>query len=574
MRFWFVLLLLLFIYRSSYSQNISGPGAVTAKPGSIQANINHLNDVAYDIYLVSPDSARNMAEKALLQSEKIKYAVGIATSYFNIGVIYWSKSYYPIALFYQNMALANAPASNPHLISAIYANIGRIYADLKDYKKSFYNLDKAQAFAGSDGNYLDEAIGEKAYVYLKLGAYDKAIQQSELALKIDQSVNENMGAAILYSRLGTLYLLKKDYTRALAYDDTAYNESIKLHMNRLRAGMYLEYATIDNDQHKYEDAISFSKKSVTLYDSVGVIAGLINGYKELIKSYEAKNDLKQALIFERKYSKVQDSLNTVDKDKSTELIQNYFALNERLNDLALAEKKNQDNKVRIKVQDNIINILVFSLLIVVTALSITYYYYQQKKILSKKLQEQHKALLEQKELIEAQTINLEAVNNLKDKILTVVGHDLRTPIANLHITTALFENDDLTTDEVHRLMKDINPLIKGAELTLSNLLDWAGSHLKGRSVELTHVDIFLSGVEMEQTFKHILEQKNIQFINRAVPGQLVLADENHIKVILRNLISNAMKFTDNNGCVSLSTIVEADKLTIMVQDNGMGMSHK
>jgi signal transduction histidine kinase len=121
-------------------------------------------------------------------------------------------------------------------------------------------------------------------------------------------------------------------------------------------------------------------------------------------------------------------------------------------------------------------------------------------------------------------------------------------------------------------MKDINPLVKSAELTLSNLMDWAGSHIKGRSVNSSRLDIFLLGVEMEQTFNHALQRKNIEFINQANAGQSVLADENHIKVVLRNLISNAIKFTDTKGCIKLTSLYKENKVIISIQDNGKGMS--
>ena len=156
--------------------------------------------------------------------------------------------------------------------------------------------------------------------------------------------------------------------------------------------------------------------------------------------------------------------------------------------------------------------------------------------------------------------------------MAVIGHDLRTPIANLHNILELFEGDYLTAEEVHVLMKDISPIVKGTELTLSNLLDWAGSQIKGRAVTTSKIDIFLLGAEMEQTFRHLLKQKQIRFINTAKPGQLVLADENNIKIILRNLISNAIKFTGNEGQITLAANTDADKLTISIEDTGIGMT--
>jgi signal transduction histidine kinase len=193
-------------------------------------------------------------------------------------------------------------------------------------------------------------------------------------------------------------------------------------------------------------------------------------------------------------------------------------------------------------------------------------------MLSGKLQQQHKELLDQKQLIETQAVNLQSVNNIKDKLLAIIGHDLRTPVANLSNIVEMFEGGYLTPQEVHGLMKDINPIVKGAELTLTNLVEWAGSQIKGRSTQSTSVDIFLLGVEMEQTFVHALQMKDLEFINHAYPGQGVTADENHLKVILRNLISNAIKFTGKNGTITLSTVIENNEIVVSVNDSGKGMT--
>jgi signal transduction histidine kinase len=570
MKIGFGFILLLLIHTSSFAKKTVAKPAEPQK--SLQAAIDSENQVVYNIFLKSPDSARDIAEHALLLSEKIKYTHGIAQGYYNIGTIYWSQSYYPVALFYMNTALSNASKSDKMLLSDIYSGMGRVYADLGNYKKAMYNLDKCERYAGDDKTRLGEAYSEKSYVYLKLHNYDKALNAAKVSLKLNQDAGEFQGAAIIYSRLGSIYLAKNDYTRALAYDDTAYRNSAILKMNRLRAGMYLEYANLNNQFKKYDAAIGFAKKGVALYDSIGVMTGLANSYKAMIAAYEAKKDLKNALYYEKKYNHTEDSLNTVDKLKSTQLIQNYFALNARLNRMAEVEKKNEENKSKIEFQHTTINILVLSLVVVVVVLSVTYYYYEQKKLLSNKLKQQHVELSAQKALIETQAANLETVNKLKDKMMAVVGHDLRTPIANLHSILELFEGDYLTPEEVHVLMKDVSPIVKGTELTLSNLLDWAGSQIKGHSVDTSKIDMFLLGAEMEQTFRHLLKQKRLNFTNMAKPGQLVYADENHIKVILRNLMSNAIKFTGNEGKITLVTTTECDKLIISIEDTGMGMT--
>jgi signal transduction histidine kinase len=314
------------------------------------------------------------------------------------------------------------------------------------------------------------------------------------------------------------------------------------------------------------------QKSTELADSIGVIDALSSAYTVLVNGYEQRGDLKHAIIYQKKYIGTKDSLSKFYKTKNTELLQDYFALNTRLNAIAAFERNTREIKGRVKSQRWIIILLTFSLLVVIAVLSITYYYYKQKKHLNDQLKIKNEALLEHKRLIEIQTENLQSISKIKDKLLAVIGHDLRTPLANLRNILELFDTDFISADEVHWLMKDLNPQVKSAELTLSNLMDWVSSHIKGRNINSSRLDIFLLGVEMEQTFSYALQRKNIEFLNQATAGQSVLVDENHIKVVLRNLISNAIKFTDTKGCIKLNSIYKDNRVIISVQDNGKGMS--
>jgi signal transduction histidine kinase len=567
-----VLVLALMIQRETFVHAAIIPSSSKVTVSSEQRNIDHLNDIAFSIYLQAPDSARVIAEKALLLAEQSKYKEGIGRSFLNIGHVYWSQSYYPIALLYLNKALINLPRNKPLLIADCYEITGRTYAELGNYSAAFNCFDKAEQLAGGDPGRLAEIHTEISYAFFRLKKYDRAIEETNRALLLNKITRDKNNEAILYGRLGSIYLKKGDYKAALAYADTTCIMSLAIHNNRLRAITYRDYALVYNKLHDFDKAIVYAEKSAALADSIGVVDALSSAYRSMISSYEQKNDLKQALAYQKKYISIQDSLNQFNKAKNTELIQAYFELNTRLSNIESFERNAQEIRAKVSNQRLIIISLILSLIVVIGILSVTYYYYTQKKQLNDQLRAKHEALLGHKQLIEAQTANLQTISTIKDKLLAVIGHDLRTPLANLRNIVELFEADYIPADEVHWLMKDINPLVKGAELTLSNLMDWAGSHIKGRSIHSSRLDIYLLGVEMEQTFNHALQRKNIEFVNQACAGLSVLADENHIKVVLRNLISNAIKFTDTKGCIKLNSIHKENKVIISIQDNGKGMS--
>lgn len=504
MKIFFGLVFLLLMQREAFAQAGLQSSSSADNGELVHKAIDHLNDVAFSIYLESPDSARAIAEKALLLAEKSEYKEGIGRSFLNIGHVYWSQSYYPIALVFLNKALINLPKDKPLLVSDCYGVIGRTYADLGHYKEAFNSLNRSELFAGNDPGMLAEIHSERSYVYMLTKDYERAIKEANLSLRLNKIVKDKNNTAVIYGRLSGIYRNKKEYKAALAYSDTAYSMSLAIHNNRLRSKTYIEYAAIYNQLHNFDKAITYAKKGAELAGSIGVIDALSAAYNEMINSYVRQNDLKNALAYQNKYIVLKDSLSKFYKAKNTDLIQNYFMLETRLDSISDFERNAKEIKDKMKLQRLIIISLSLSLLVVIAVLSITWYYYKQKTELNIQLQAKHKALLEHKQLIEAQTENLQTISKIKDKLLAVIGHDLRTPLANLRNIVEMFEADYIPADEIHWLMKDINPLVKSAELTLSNLMDWAGNHIRGRSINSSRLDIFLLGVEMERVLAVIL----------------------------------------------------------------------
>lgn len=572
MRWYVGLILLLLMHNWVANAQLNDGERSLQNTSATFKTIDSLNKLAEDTYVGAPYEARAMAESALLQSEKIKYNQGTGYAFLNLGHVYWSQSYYPISLFYFNSALGYLSKSKPLALSMCYSSIGRAYIDLQNYDPALKNLDVAFRYAGSDKSMLAEVYNERSFVYLKLKQFDKGIVNARLSMQLSRAINDKPSMCILYSRLANAYRLKQQYVQALAYSDTALSMSYTVNNKRLRAISFVERAKIFNNLNQYDEAIGLAQRGAALSDSIGVMDGISSAYQAIAYSFEQKNDLRQSLTYQKRYTEALDSLNATNKRNNTRLIQSYFALNNRLNTIADVEQKAKTYGEKVHSQKMVIIILLVSLFFVVLALLFTYYQYKLKRLLVNRMRKQHKALLIQKDLIEEQSINLANLNQLKDKLLAVIGHDLRTPLANLHSILHLYNTaETLTPAEVQDLMKKMEPVVQGAELTLSNLLEWAGSQIKGINLEPSAVNISSTGNEMIRTFNYQLTQKNIRFENTAEPHFFVRADEKHIKVVLSNLVSNAIKFTNDSGTITLSSLVDGSSLVVSVTDTGRGI---
>jgi signal transduction histidine kinase len=535
---------------------------------SQQKTIDSINIAVRVGYLANPNKARDMAQNALLLSKKYNYQKGLAESFLNMGITYWAQSYYPISLFYLNAALRTFDKNSHEWRSDCYRSIGRDYVDLKKYEQGISYINLALQEAGNNIKEQERALNERSFAYLRLKQTDKALADINKAIAISRTLHNFGEIAILYSRIYTAYLDKKEYDKAGLYCDTTYQLSIKTNNKRLRSTVWVGRAVIAYNKKNYPEAIKNAKTAAALADSLGVVDIYSNAIRWLYRVYGAKGDKDNALLYQQKYIQLQDSLNRVDKQNSVQLIQDYFSLNTKLHDMEQME----NNRVLIKSQRETIINLGITVLVLVIALYILYRFYQQKKQFSKQLQVQNMEVVAKNDVIEGQSRNLDELNQLKDRLLAIIGHDLKSPLANVRNTMDLFEQGYFSAEEVQMLMKDMSPAIEGAELTLSNLVEWAGSQLQGNQKTTTVVDLHTIAEETAQIFKHPLAQKNIGFDIEIEEGHTVLADANHVKTILRNLINNAIKFTDPDGKIILSAEKRGNRLMINVKDNGRGMT--
>jgi len=195
---------------------------------------------------------------------------------------------------------------------------------------------------------------------------------------------------------------------------------------------------------------------------------------------------------------------------------------------------------------------------------------------TKQLRQEKIEIQAQKEIIEKQAQNLEQSNNTKDKFFSIIAHDLRNPFQALmgyteHLYTVLDHVDKKELKESIGIIKDSSKTL----LSLTeNLLEWA--NLQTGKIKPEPVGFELSELISQciDVFKQTASQKNIKIVHSSEEEVSLYADRNMILTVLRNLISNAIKFTTDGGEVTITTIQKENYCTIKVSDTGIGMSTK
>ncbi|WP_214226225.1 sensor histidine kinase [Pedobacter sp. B4-66] len=163
-------------------------------------------------------------------------------------------------------------------------------------------------------------------------------------------------------------------------------------------------------------------------------------------------------------------------------------------------------------------------------------------------------------------VELESSNRVKDKLFSIIAHDLRTPFNSLQSIFSLKDMGMLSYEELDMLLNANRKNIDQMRLTLDNLLFWAKDQMKQVSVQFTEFDLKKLSEVLMLVYEPIAHSKNIKLELNAIGENMVYADENQVKLVLRNLLDNAVKFSPEDNKISINLVRQAKGLRVAVHN--------
>lgn len=196
------------------------------------------------------------------------------------------------------------------------------------------------------------------------------------------------------------------------------------------------------------------------------------------------------------------------------------------------------------------------------------------------------ALQEQNKIIETKSMELAALNvkilaqkkeleeagQFKDRLLSIVSHDFRSPLNSLQGFLMILSEDELPKETVRTLSIGLLEKVKTTSAFLDNLLSWAQAQLQGYHPSLRSINLQMVADDIMTLFKPQADAKGVTLVNN-INGKCELrADMNMVKLVLRNLISNAIKYSSAGGKVTVNCRNTTGEEIISVEDSGKGIS--
>jgi signal transduction histidine kinase len=487
----------------------------------------------YEVGLQNSLFAIDIFEKADLKDE-------LSKAYNNLAEAYYKTDQIDKAIDFNFKALSIRKETNDSIgIITSYKNIAELYSVRKEYRKSIEYYEKALKLLNPerDKDLRGEILPKLGIEYLRFKEYDKASDYLVEGLKYNRKQGNKEGLLRALNAIGNLNLQKKKVKLAAIQLNEAYEIAQKIDNKPELLENYKLHIALDSTRGYFQNAFFWQNKFYDLKETLSeldqpVFSTEVNPYDLNISNpIEGEEDLIE--VKETTSTATSSWLN-----KPLVLFSIIAALAILLTLLVFSVLKTKTYKdTGLKHNDQLI-----------------------------KAQEENKALLEQVD-------QLQEVNQIKDKLFSIVSHDLKDSISSIKAFLDLLKEDSISKDEFNELIPELSETANNASSLLFNLLNWSKSqmqNLEPKPESFNIQDVFHTKIALVE---QKVEDKRIVLIDE-LQQDFVYADKSMVEIVIQNLITNAVKFSRNGDVITLSNQSVNGKSLICVEDTGVGISRE
>ncbi len=551
--------------------------------------LNALDNLYYDAFVIDPPTAVRFAQEKikLVETHNLDDSIK-AFGYINLGYAYLKLSSNDSSYANFITALDLFEKNDMKRETAIvYANLGMLFNSKGEFEKAYqYIMNELSVLEEfSDSSFMAGCYLRLATTLDAMGKSEESLSYYEKAIEFGTKYDDKVILANANNNIGVVYELRKEWDKALEY----YYKSLEINIE-MNSELGIEYskfniaeiskqkgeydkalniflqsdqffeeqglkletiyssrsiAFIYSKQKKFSAALKYINKAIKLSEEIGSTVELRDNYKQLAKIYEEKNDFRNAHKYHQVYVEYKDSvLNATNIEKINELQTKY--------ETEQKEKENELLRSKLEFNEKVNTFYLIIVILVILLVIFTIYWLVKIHNKNKKLNE---------------------LNATKDKFFSIIAHDLKNPFSVLMgFSEMLLESFRENTEEEN--LESISALHESSKRgykLLENLLDWSRSQrgkIDFRPVKLNIKEVSENIIQLlEMTAK----KKNISLTSKVDENIFANADMNMVSTTIRNITSNALKFTNPGGYVEIDAEYKSDRVEVRVIDNGIGI---
>jgi two-component system, sensor histidine kinase and response regulator len=507
------------------------------------------------------------AEQAKALAERLNHQRGLAWALENLGWISYRQGDDSKAFQLATEALRISKSFHDYpAIARCLNSIASTYYEQKQYDIALNNFKGAleAAKAGNDKIAIARSMNNVAFTMMYLDKYDSAAIHAEQAVKLSQQAQSTYLEGYAYRTLGDVDMHYNRVEAAL----TKFRNTLRL--AEISQNMFLKTSTMHRVGKAYlllnqpDDALKLFLENIQLANKFGYRDEVEFALKLTSEAYAFKNVPAKAYEYQSRYLQLHDSLYDQRNSEHLAVMQARFEAPLKEAEIELLKKDTQIKQQEINSQKVwmyfTIGLLSLSAILVFVLLYSNWIKRKANDLLETKNEE-----------IQAQALQLRNLNSTKDKLLSIISHDVRGPLASLRGLVNIICTGGLTQQEFLLHSMKVRNNLDTVQEDLDNLLYWAQSQLNGLQINREELKVRSIVDEKIKLFKDAADRKNLTIVNNISEELVVLADKNHLGLVVRNLMANAIKFNMRGGSIRIQEKQVGDYAEISVIDSGVGI---
>lgn len=524
------------------------------------------------------ESEQEFAFNYALEAEGIAHEIGDVSGESlakeNIGWIYYRRGQYQKSFDFSKDAYELAlQAENMKVAARLLNSMGALYFEQQNFEEAIDHFKKAYLLSKEEGDLYTQirSLNNVAYNFSQSNELDSALYYAKFAIEINREAGSPYLTAFANRVIGDIYYTLGNYDSASFIFENSLKEARLQNVKTTEASVTHRLGATYLKLGKLNDAEKVLLEGVQVSEENKFLDELAKNHKYLAQVYEEKGDIRNAYKHQSTYVLLNDSL--VDKGNRDRiaLLQGMFQEDLDKSELNLLKEQNENQAQRLKLIRRNYYIVAIAIVLIFGLLIWLFILNRNIKKYNSFLLEQKRKIKDQNTDLEAKSLQFQKINETKNKLFSILGHDLKTPIGQVKSVVDLLVQGSLSKEEFEELLKVLNKDINSVHLTLNNTLKWSMAQMEGFKLkkmpfslyELVASNLLLIGPQ--------LKEKKIIVSNLMEKELFVYADQDLMEVVVRNILNNAVKFSKRNGTVEITTSSKGQFVRWCVQDHGVGI---
>jgi signal transduction histidine kinase/Flp pilus assembly protein TadD len=466
---------------------------------------------------------------------------------------------------------------NNEFVAIITNNLGDKYNEMENYDQAEYYLNRSKEVSEAEGLQVNlvRVLLNLGNTYMATERYDLAEESYSQVLDYHRQSGNITGEIQVIYNLGMMNLARGDYEKAREN----LNESLTRSENvNMLPGIF--YSTnglgeLELEIGNPQESIRRYERGVELTEQTDNPAMMVTAYQNMYAAYKSANNSEEALSWLEKVNELEEDMRSIESDRLRAQYETKFNLRRSEQEKQLIEIQREQQQAQLQQQRLVIILALAGICILLIAGFVLLRINQKKRAANVKLVDSNRQLKNLNQTVQDQKEELERLNNIKTKMFAIIAHDLRGPLGSLQSLLYLLREHDLSEKETNELTANLEKNMLENSSMMDNLLGWAQSQMNGLSVNKRAFDLHLAVQSVLDQFRLQLQTKDINLVTEVPENTMIYADYDLMKLVIRNLIANAIKFSNPGSNIFIKAVkTDDDTFRVAVEDEGVGIAEE